>query len=324
MSAPLLAAVLTVAAALALPDRLPLHRAAPATAATVLVLALLLRALVTVTAGFAALVRLSDVGIVEAALGWCWHELLPDLPHALGFAEHPVAHAAVAAPLALLAGSVAWLLVRQLRAWLALRRWLAGAVGRGPRGSTIVPDDRLLLAVTKVGRGRVLVSERALEELDDGELAAGLTHELGHIRRRHRLVLRAVSLLAALARPLPGTRATERAVCFQLERDADAYAVRELRDPLSLASAICKAAGTTRGDAALLTLTGSGPTTVRVRELLEGAAARSRRAERLAKAGAALLAAVIVAVGAGAPGWTAPAAGSSPTARDAHPCSHHS
>jgi hypothetical protein len=322
MSAPLLAVLLTAAAALALSTRQPLHRAAPTTAATVLMLALMLRALVTVVAGIAALARLSDVAIVDAALGWCWHELLPDIPQALGFAEHPVAHAAVGAPLALLAGSLAWLLVRQASAWRDLRRTLAGAVGPGPCGSTIVADDRLLLAATKLGRSRILVSERALGELDARELTAGLTHELGHIRRRHRLVLRAAFLLAALARPLPGTRATERALCFQLERDADAFAVRELRDPLSLASAICKAAGAAHDDVALVTLGGSGLTTMRLRELLEGRAARSPRAQRLAQAATALLAALILAVGATAPGWATSSVGAAHGTHEAHPCSH--
>lgn len=319
MSAPLLGALLTATAALALPHRLPLHRVAPATAAVVLMLALILRALLTVGAGVAALLRLSDVGIVESLLSWCWHELLPTIPHELGFAEHSAAHAAVTAPLLLLAGSVAWLVVRQLRAWLELRRRLGAAVGPGPCGSTVLPDDGLLLAVTKVGRSRILISERALGELDAGELAAGLTHELGHIRRRHRPVLLGAALLAALARPLPGTRATERALAFQLERDADAFAVRELRDPLSLASAICKAAPVP-GTRALVTLGGSGPATLRVRELLEGTAVRSARAEALARAVAVVLVALVAGAGVTAPGWAVPPAGGE--APSGHGCSH--
>jgi bla regulator protein blaR1 len=321
MSAPVLAVLLTATGAIALPHRLPLHRATPTTSAAVLLVALMVRALVAVAIAVLALERLSDVGIVQAALDWCWHDVLPDLPIALGFAEHPVTHAAVAAPIGLLAASVAWLVIRQLRAWRELRQSLAGPLSAGPAGTTIVADDRLLLAVTRFGRRRILVSDRALGELDERELAAGITHELGHLRRGHRSLLAAAALLAALARPLPGTRATERALRFQLERDADDFAVRELQDPLSLASAICKAAGADHSDAALVTLSGSGAAVLRVRELLVGAHARSRAAELLARITLAGLLVLLAALAVSAPGWA-----SAPANRyhgpPAHGCHH--
>lgn len=321
MSLPVIAVLLTATAAAALPRRLPLHRATPTTAAAVLLLTLVVRALLVLALGVLALLRLSEVGLVESALDWCWHELLPDLPGALGFGEHAVAHSVVAAPLALLACSVVWLAGRQLRAWRALRRSLAGAVATGPLGSTVVRDEGLLLAVTRLGRGRVLISERALGELDRGELAAGITHELAHLRRRHRGVMAAAALLAALARPLPGTRATERALSFQLERDADAYVVDELQDPLALASAICKAGGTQRPNAAVLTLGGGrGSAVLRVRELLEGAAVRSRKVEGVARATVVLLALVALAIVSTAPAWARPPEPAGVPA--AHDCSH--
>jgi hypothetical protein len=303
MSTAVIAVLLSATAAIGLPHRLPLHRAAPITSAAVLLAALLLRALVMVAIAMAALQRLSEVAIVQAAVDWCWHELLPDLPTALGFAEHPVTHAAVAAPLALLTISVAWLLVGQVRAWRQLRRSLNGPLRDGPAGSIIVSDDGLLLGVPRFGRRRVLVSDRALGELDEDELVAGITHELGHLRRGHRSVLAAASLLAALARPLPGTRATERALRFQLERDADDFAVRQLQDPLSLASAICKAAGADSPGTAHVTLSGSGLAVLRVRELLDGPRVRTRAAEFLARAALAGLLTLIAAIAASAPGW---------------------
>ena len=119
MSAPVLAVLLTATAAIAVPLRLPLHRAEPTTAAAVLLLALLVRALLMLALSVVALLRLSEVGPVVSALSWCWHDLLPDLPGALGFAEHSVSHAVVAAPLVVVAGSVVWLAARQLRAWRA-------------------------------------------------------------------------------------------------------------------------------------------------------------------------------------------------------------
>jgi hypothetical protein len=321
VSAPVIAVLTTAVAAIALPRRLPLHRASPITAAALLIVALLVRALVMVAIAMLALQRLSEVEIVRGALDWCWHEFLPDLPAALGFAEHPVTHAAVAAPIALLGFSVAWLLIGEVRAWWRLRQSLAEPLREGPEGSTIIADEGLLLAVTRFGRRRILVSDRALGELDERELVAGITHELGHLRRGHRSVLAAAALLAALARPLPGTRATERALRFQLERDADDFAVRLLRDPLSLASAICKAAGADRSDPALVTLSGSGAAVLRVRELLDGAHVRTRSAELLARGALAGLLALLAALAFSSPGWAGSPADDGHLARG-HGCHH--
>jgi Zn-dependent protease with chaperone function len=320
---PVLAVLLIAAAAIAVPQWLPLHRTRPTTAAGVLLLSLLVRALLMVALSFLALLRLSEVRVVETALSWCWHELLPDLPGALGFAEHSIFHAVAAAPLALLAGSVAWLGARQLRAWHLLRRSLDRSLGIGPWGSTVVHDDGVLLAVTKLGRGRVLVSDKALGELDGGELAAGITHELAHLHRRHRAVLAVGALLGALARLLPGTHATERGLSFQLERDADAYVVRKLHDPLALASAICKAGRSRSPHAALVTLAeGGGSAVLRVRELLDGAAVRSGKAEAAARATLIVLALAALALMSSAPTWAnAPDARSD--APSSHNCRHH-
>jgi hypothetical protein len=175
---------LVALAALVAPHLVPLRRAAPPAAITVWLLALALRAVAAVGLATLALVGLADVAPVRALLDWCWHEVLPDLPSQLGFAEHPVAHAVVAVPALALAVSLLWLALRLARGGLALRRKLAGAIGPGPLGSTVVQDERVVVAVTSVGRGRVIVSDRALGELDRGELTAGLVNELAHLRRR--------------------------------------------------------------------------------------------------------------------------------------------
>jgi hypothetical protein len=39
-----------------------------------------------------------------------------------------------------------WLLVGLARAWVALRRQLRAALGDGPGGSTVIPDDEVLVA----------------------------------------------------------------------------------------------------------------------------------------------------------------------------------
>jgi hypothetical protein len=300
----------------ALPHCVPLHRAAPVTGAVVWMLALLLRALVVVGVATFLFARLAHTGPVEAALNWCWHEVLPDVPGWLGFAEHPVAHTAVAVPVFAIAAALLTHAVGGLRAWVGLRRRLSGATTAGREGTALLRDEEIVLAITRLGRGRVVVSDRALAVMDDDELAAGMAHEFAHLHRRHRPLLVLASLLATIGRPLPGSARAQRELGFQLERDADEWAVKRVRDPLSLASAICKAAGACepRGTAGLA---GSGPVTRRLAELI-GEHARSPRVEVMARAVAATLAGLVLMLGVAAPTW-ASTLGDGPRG---HVCSH--
>jgi peptidase M48-like protein len=315
MSALEVALVLSVAAAVA-PHYVPLHRAAPLTGTLVWMLALLLRALVVVGVATFVFARAAHADLLEAALDWCWHEVLPDIPGWLGFAEHPVAHAVVAVPVFVITGAVLTHAFSAVRASVALRRRLSGPVG--PHGAALLPDDEVVVAVTRFGRGRVVVSDRALEVMDDEELAAGMAHEFAHLRRRHRPLLVLASLLYTVGRPLPGTARAHRELCFQLERDADAWAVNRLQDPLSLASAICKAAGAIepRGTASLA---GRGAVTRRLAELIGERGVRSARVEFAARALATALGALVVLLAVAAPTW-ASALGDG---RAGHICSHH-
>jgi Zn-dependent protease with chaperone function len=307
--------------ALLLPHLLPLHRATPVTGALVWMLDLLLRAGVMVGAATFAFVQLAHAEPVEAVLAWCWHEVLPDIPAWLGLAEHRVAHAAVLLPAVAVALVVMIESLTLVRGWIHQRRQLPADVAQGAVTTSVIADEHVVVAVTRIGRGRVLVSDRALEVMDADELAAGLAHEAAHIRRRHRPVLLAASLLAAIARPLPGTRTAERELCFQLERDADADAVRRLQDPLSLASAICKAAEADPPGIAA-SLAGRGPVTRRVAELLGESGAPSRRVEISARVLASAFAALLLALAIAAPASAVrAAAGDSP--RAGHDCSHH-
>ena len=101
----------------------------------------------------------------------------------------------------------------------------------GPLGSIVIADHAVVVGVTALGRKRILVSESALGAFDAGEIQASLTHEMGHIQRRHRPMLLLASILSAMGRLLPGTRAAERGLRFSLERDADEFAVAKTRDP---------------------------------------------------------------------------------------------
>ena len=289
--------------AVGLPHALPLHRVAPLTAASVWLLALALRALIALGGALFIFVYLPQTGLFRALAEWCLHEVMPLVATHLGFSGHPVAHVALILPGLALAASLVWLCFGLARGWLALRRLLNKTIGDGPWGSTIVPDERILVAVTGLGAGRILVSDRALGALDSAELEASVAHEVGHIRRRHRPLLLLASVLAAIARPLPGTKRAERELAFSLERDADEYAVLRTRDPLALASAICKAA-TGDPSPALTALGGRGRTTLRVEHLLAGARRPCAVAlERSARTLAACLAVLALALGLTLPGW---------------------
>lgn len=295
-----IAAELTLAlllpAAILAPHAVGLQRAAPTTAATVWLLALGVRALLSIGTAIFVFAYLPGTAAFEAVVQWCWHQVLPVVGQHLGLSGHPVGHAALILPALALALSLSWLLFGLARAWLALRRLLARHARRGPLGSTVVPDQRVLVAVTALGPGRIVVSDGALATMDAGELAASVAHERAHIDRRHRPLLLLAALLAALARPLPGTRAAQRQLVFSLERDADAFAVRSTRDPLALASAICKAA-TSAGSPALAFLGGRGSTTHRVKWLLAGAEPSPATVpQRSARALVVLLAGLLVAL----------------------------
>jgi Zn-dependent protease with chaperone function len=296
-----IAAALVVA--IATPHAVPLRRVGPLLAAAVWVNALLLRAAVAVGGTVFVFVSLPQSEPFQAVARWCLHKVVPLLATHLGLSGHPLAHAAHVLPILALAASLMWLLVGLARAWVALRRQLRAALGDGPGGSTVIPDDEVLVALTAFGRPRIVLSAAAIAAMDPEELHASVAHERGHLQRRHRPLLLCASVLSALARPLPGTRTAERELAFHLERDADAFAVRETRDPLALASAICKAAQSQAP--ALAGLVGRGRLTTRLEILVDGAPARSKVAERTAAALAALLAAVTLAIAATIPAWIA-------------------
>ena len=300
-----LLAALTLAAAIMAPHLLRLHNAAPATAALVWLLALALRAIVTAGAAMFLLLYLPQMEFVQAVADWCVHEVLPAFSAHLGVSAHPVVHVAVAVPVVALAVSLCWLCFGMARAWIGVQRMLTRTLGEGPCGSTVVADEEIVIAVPSVGRSRILVSRAALDALDGGELIASLEHERGHLERLHRPLLVAASLLAAVARPLPGTRAAEDKLIFSLERDADEYAVRKTRDPLALASAICKALGAVPRPVGAA-LTGRGRASARLTYLLERDRARRRAAsEYAARALAAILAVLVLSLGASLPAWAA-------------------
>jgi hypothetical protein len=297
--------------AIVTPHLLPLHRVTPIWAAMIWLAALGLRALVAAGGAIFVFVYLPQTEFLRALAEWCLHELLPLVATHLGLSDHPLAHAAAILPGLVLAGSLLWLLFGLARAWLALRRSLARALGEGPFGTTVVDDRRVLFAVTSFGRKRILISEPALRAMDEEELMASFAHEAGHIHRRHRPLLLLASVLASLGRALPGTRAAEREFAFHIERDADEYAVARTSDPLALASAICKVATGTKAE--LAALGGQGRVAVRLGYLVDGAPSRGGKVlERTTRAVAVVLAAIVLTLASTLPAWAL----SAPVARD--------
>ena len=311
------AMALAVALAIAGPHLLPLRRVTPAVAGTVWLSALALRALVALGISIFVFIYMPQTGAYDALAHWCLHEVLPLLASHLGLSGHPLAHAAIVLPALVLAASLLWVFAGATRAWLVLRPKLRSAVGRGPLGSTIIADDEIVVGVPTLGRGRIFVSDAAMAAMDADELQASLNHELGHINRRHRELLLLTSVLTALGRLLPGTKRAALELLLCLERDADEYAVARTRDPLALASAICKAAPRVPGAAGL----GGGGRVIPRLDYLQG---QAPRAGRMLERGTRLLGVLSLTLLTGLlvtlPSWalTAPRVEHSVASSDAH------
>jgi hypothetical protein len=287
LSAVVVSSMLPLAAA-------PLLRAAeisPGIGVTVWMTSLLLRASLVAAAVILTLVWLPETALFNAVTHWCLHAVLPLLATHLGFDGHSLGRAAVGLPVALLVLSVASASVAVCRGGRAVKGWLhRNSLGAGPQHSMIVSGGDVLVAAAGVRAPKVIVSTGALVKLDDEELAAGLQHEWGHVKRRHPSLLLVARILCAIGRPLPGGRSAFRNLQFHLERDADEYSVQRTGDPLALASAICKAAPPLPDPLApaAASLAGCG-VPQRLQLLLNQRSARSPRSERLAR-GVALLA----------------------------------
>lgn len=296
---------LGVASAVAVPHLMPLQATRPGTAAAVWFFGLCVRALAAIGSAIFVLVYLPRTGLFQVVAGWCWAVVT----HHLGLSGHPFAHAAVVLPALAIACTLLWVLFGLARAGVALRILLARrSLGHGPMGSIVVDGGGVMVAAT-LGRARVIISREALRTLDSEELEASVAHELGHIRRRHRPLLLLGCACGGVARLLPGTRAAQRGLAFSLERDADEYAVRATRDPLALASAICKAAHT--APRTLVALGGGGRVALRLRYLVGDARPGGALLERSMQLLAATLAAIALTLVVTLAAWTlaSPASG---------------
>jgi hypothetical protein len=297
------AVAIAVGAAIALPHLLPLSRIAPTLGASIWLFALALRALACAFVVMFVLFFLPATRPFELLTHWCWHAVLPLVGTHLPLDGHRLGDTAKLVPglfLAFSTVSLVWTLARTAQAVRSMlrRRALSG----GPMGSVIVPDGEVLVAAAGVRHPTVVVSAGALCAFDDEELAASVDHERGHIARHHRLVLVVGELCRSAGRFVPGGAQALAQLQFHLERDADEYALARRHDPLALASAICKAGGTSTPVRATLALEGDGNVVDRLRVLTSRSPPGGHVLHRTALLAVVAMAALILALVAALPG----------------------
>ncbi len=259
----------------AAPYLLPRSGLSPMIGASLWLSVLLLRAILVLLAVLVVILYLPATALFQLTTHWCFHAVIPFFATHLGFSGHRIGDAATLLPGLVLGLSAISALFAIWRTARAMRRWVRrSSLGPGPKESVIVGGQEVVVAAAGIRDAKIVVSTGALMQLDEDELAASLEHERGHIARRHPYLVVAANLVFAIARPLPGSRDALHRVRFCLERDADEYAVERTRDPIALASAICKAAADAPAPSpALATLAGSGAA-ARLRLLLDRSAAR--------------------------------------------------
>lgn len=188
---------------------------------------------------------LTVAAMTAAALGAGVAAALPLLHHLGGLREliHqcPVFWAALRAHLSYLLLAVAGMLasatittlsvraiVRQLRVARQVGIHHALAVmttGQDASGFAVMPADQPAAWSLAVNGGYVVVTQAAVDQLDDEELEAVLAHERAHLRGHHHL-LRTLMAAAAAALPCRLTRAAARQTADLLEMRADDVATR--------------------------------------------------------------------------------------------------
>lgn len=314
-----LLATLLVAGATA-PYLLPRASLTPMTGAALWLSVLALRAILILIAALTAILYLPATELFQIATHWCVHAAVPFFATHLGFSGQRIGDAATLLPGLVLGLSLISAIFAAWRTARAIRRVVSReALGPGPRESVIVGGPGVMVVAAGIRDARVVVSTGALTRLDEDELAAGLEHERGHIARRHPYLSLAGSLAFAIARLLPGSRDALAQLRFCLERDADEYAVDRTRDPVALASAICKAAGD-GGGASVSRLAGSGAAS-RLRFLLDRSTAKPNAwAELIGRSMVASLVALVLMTAALSPTIAQAGIASAQQPGPAHPC----
>ena len=264
---PTLGAAVGLIGLAALAPLLPLDKAAPLAAAGAWLSAVAARAILVVLLTLIA-VFYAPAPLIGAIGHWCVEASLPFNDLEIVITGHLLAQVIVITPAAIAAVSLCQALARTWREARRVSRLLdTELLWTAPGDAAVVAGSGVFVATAGISKPRLVVSTGALVALDDDELAAGLDHERGHIRRGHRFVLLACDVLMGLARFVPRASAARPEIAYHLERDADQWALRRNHDPVVLARAICKAALTPTAGPALTGLA-TGRTVRRVETLL--------------------------------------------------------
>lgn len=231
--------VIGVGSLIAGPHLIARFQLSPVLGTTIWISALASRAAVVIAICIGLVAIAPDLRMFADASDWFVHSVVPFVAHGLGIEGDTLGHLATSLPSLAVLGMAATAVLSLWRSHRSVGRWLDGAsLGPGPSGSHIVGGSRVLFATAGVVRPRVIVSMGALLSLEDRELRAGIEHEHAHARRGHGLILAAGKVMAAMAKPLPGTTLALAGLRYSLERDADEQAVRSTGSRLDLADAI--------------------------------------------------------------------------------------
>ena len=294
--------VIGLGAVLIAPYLVPAERISPVSGIALWASALMMRAAITLAFVVALVFLVPATELFSLLTHWCTSTIVPFLTSHLGLNGHSLGDFAVVIPALILVASLLSLIAGVWRGARLVRRWLnRSSLGPGPRSSVVIGGAEVFVATAGIRAPKVVVSAGALLRLDDDELSAGLEHEWGHVVRRHRFISMAGHACLALSRCLPGGGHALAQLHLHLERDADDYAIERTGDPLALASAICKAAGSSVSRAPALAGLGGDAVPLRLRRLSEAEPVPARPMMRLLpRALAVVLVAGTVAVGSSA------------------------
>lgn len=117
---------------------------------------------------------------------------------------------------------------RRIRAARSEHRHLVDLVGRHEGHTRVMPSQDLSAYCVPGSGSRLVISEAALTDLPDEQLAAVVAHEEAHLRERHDLVLEFFTVLHTATPPLLRPEAALREVALLVEVLADRAARAEV------------------------------------------------------------------------------------------------
>lgn len=157
---------------------------------------------------------------------------------------------------------------RRIRAARTEHRALVDLVGRHEGEHTRVLPSRKLSAYCLPGAGsRLVLTEAALTDLPDDQLAAVVAHEEAHLRERHDLVLEFFTVLHTATPPLLRTDAALREVALLVEVLADRAARDEVGEVALGRALVSLAEAATHTELAPGASAGTGAAAARIRLL---------------------------------------------------------